>query len=144
MKKGRKPVIVITPEFLEEVEKLAGRGLTQIQIAAYYGVSNTSWHKAKRQNNELECAVKRGKSKTINEVAGILMDHIRAGSLPAAMFYLKTQAGWNEKSTVEVKSKLKSKKLKYKIDSMDAIEASKIYQSIMTGSYNDERNRTSK
>jgi len=142
-KKGRTPSFKVTPEVLKEVEVMAGNGLTQIQIAAYYGVTYATLNNAKIRDKSLDFAIKKGKSKSILFVTGKLMEKIKQGNLSAIIFYLKTQAGWNEKSTLELKDKIKSKKSDYKLDTMDAIEASKIYQSIMTGSYKDERNSSS-
>lgn len=139
-KKGRRPSLIITKEILEKIEKMSGLGLTQIQIASYYGISHMTWHKMKNKDERIDRAVKKGKSEIIEVVAGKLMQQINSGNLTAIIFYLKTQAGWREKNSLEVESKVKSKNQSYKIDTMDQIEASKIYQSIMTGSYKDERN----
>lgn len=132
-KKGRKILFKVTPEVLKEVEVMSGNGLTQIQIAAYYGLTYQTLHNAKIRNKKLDTAIKKGKSKTILFVTSKLMEKIKKGKMSAIIFYLKTQAGWNEKSTLELKDKIKSKKSNYKLESMDAIEASRIYQSIMTG-----------
>lgn len=142
-KKGRKRAIEVTEELLIEVERMAGQGLTQVQIAAFYGVTARCWDKTKNRDKRIREAMRKGKAKTIVEVSGILMEHIRSGSVPAAMFYLKTQARWSEKNSLTVKSNVKSTQPIYKIETNDPIEASKIYQSIMTGSYKDERNGTS-
>lgn len=143
-KKGRPPSLVITPETLKEIERMSGLGLTQNQLASYYGISRVTWHKMKNKDERLNFVVKKGKSKAIEIVAGKLMEKINAGNLSAMIFYLKTQAGWTEKNALVVDNKSKYKKIEYKINTDDPIEASKIYQSIMTGSYKDERNRTSK
>ena len=145
-KKGRKPSIEITPQILSEIEKLGGVGLSQKQIASYYGIHEVTFIKMKNRDERINIAYKKGKSKAITIVAGRLMEQIHQGNITAIIFYLKTQARWREKSslTVDNNIKLKSKQTEYKIDTMDAIEASKIYQSIMTGCYKDERDSSSK
>jgi hypothetical protein len=137
-KRGRKPSFVVDEKVLQEVKKMSGIGLTQKQIANYYGISAVYWHRVKKRNKKLDIACKIGKSSAIAAVSGKLMKKINEGNLSATIFYLKTQAGWSEKNTLDIKNKVKSKNVEYKIDTMDAIEASKIYQSIMTGSYKDE------
>lgn len=62
------------------------------------------------------------------------MQLIRSGNLDAIKFYLKNKAGWSEKNSLSVDSSVKSKKTLLKIETDDQIEASKIYQQIMTGS----------
>ncbi len=144
MRLGRKPSLEITDEILDEIEKMAGNGLTQKQIAAFYHITPVTFIKMKKKDPRIMRVYKAGKSKAINEVSGILMEQIRSGNVPSIFFYLKTQAGWREKSTLKINSNIKSDNPVLKIETTDPIEASKIYQSIMTGSYNNERNSSSK
>lgn len=132
--RGRKPSLEITNELLIEIEELAGKGLTQKQISAYYGITPVTWHKMKKKHSEIRISYKKGKSKTIAFVTGKLMDKIRKGNSACIMFYLKTQAGWREKSSSGDDNNVKSKKTLLKIETDDPIEAAKIYQQIMTGS----------
>ena len=134
MKRGRKPCLEINDELLKEIEMLAGNGLTQQQISGYYGITTVTWYKLKRKHFTLDQSFKKGKSTTIAAVSGKLMQQIRLGNLTAIMFYLKTQAGWSEKNSLLLDSKVKSKKTLLKIETDDPIEAAKIYQQIMTGS----------
>ena len=129
-----KPGLDITEEIIKEVEIMAGNGLTQQQIYRYYGIGHNYWNKLKKENKELRRAFHKGKSKTILAVSGRLMDKIRCNDLGAIIFYLKTQAGWREKTTINVKGNVKSNDQVLKIETTDPIEASKIYQRIMTGS----------
>lgn len=126
--------LIITPEIIAEIEEMSGNGLTEQQIHRYYGLGHTYWNKLKKLNKDVRRAVWKGKSSTIKFVAGCVMDRIRAGDLVAMMFYLKTQAHWREKTTINVKGDVKSKNPVLKIETTDPIEASKIYQRIMTGS----------
>lgn len=143
-KRGRKQELEITQEVFEQVEKMAGLGSTHEEIADYYGVSKVTWHKYKKKFPDLLMRYKKGKSKIKVFVKSKLLESIKSGNLTAIIFYLKTQCGWSEKNSLEIENKIKSKNKIFTIDTMDAIEASKIYQSIMTGSYNNERNSSSK
>jgi hypothetical protein len=129
-----KPGLEITEQVIEEIKEMAGNGLTEQQIYRYYGIGHAYWNRLKKQNKELRRAFYQGKSQTIKYVSGCLMDRIRAGDTVCMMFYLKTQAGWREKTTVNIKGDVKSKNQVLKIEATDPIEASKIYQRIMTGS----------
>ena len=40
----------------------------------------------------------------IYTVASALVDQALKGNVPAAMFYLRTQAGWNEKKAYDIQS----------------------------------------
>src|SRR5690606_33501210 len=125
-KRGRRPSLVVTDEILDEIEEMAGKGLTQKQIASFYGISHMTWHKMKNADERIQESCKVGKSKTIDFVAGKLMQQIKIGNLPAIIFYLKTQAGWSEKTFFNVETKVKSKKVDYTITTKDPIEASKV------------------
>jgi hypothetical protein len=139
-----KPGLQITEEIIKQVGVMAGNGLTEKQIYRYYGISHGYWDKLKKENKELKRSFLKGKSKTIFAVTGRLMDKIRCNDLSAIIFYLKTQAGWREKTTINVKADVKSKNQDLKIETSDPIEASKIYQMFMTGSQNNGGNCSSK
>jgi hypothetical protein len=129
-----KPGLDVTEEVLSQIETMAGNGLTEQQIYRFFGIGHSYWGRLKKKNKDLLRAFHKGKSRTILAVTGRLMDKIRCNDLSAIIFYLKTQAGWREKTTINVKSDVKSKNPVLKIDTTDPIEASKIYQRIMTGS----------
>lgn len=145
-KMGAKPKLVMDDLKYQHIQNMAGLGLTIEQIAHYYGISSVTFHKMKRKDKEIENRIKKGKSAAIVTVSGRLMQLINEGNLTAIIFYLKTQAGWKEnKNPVEIDpDDIKSTHQSYKIDTTDPVEASKIYQSIMTGSYNNVRNSSSK
>ena len=143
-KRGRRPALIINNEVLDKIEEFSGLGMTQKQIAAYFGITYVTLNNLKKKNYKLDQAFKKGKSAAIAIVCGQLRQQINLGNITAIIFYLKTQAGWSEKNTLELQSDVKSKNVIYRIDTTDSIEASKIYQSIMTGSYKDEHDRSSK
>lgn len=85
----------LTEDQRAQVEALAAY-LTQEQIADYFGMArNTFAAICEREPDVLE-RYKRGKAKAIGAVAQGLIQQARAGDKVAAMFYLKTQAGWRE------------------------------------------------
>ena len=87
---------------LKQVESLAANGLTQEQIAAALGISESTLHKRKQENTEFTAAIKRGKAKGIAVVTNKLMESIKAGNITAMIFFLKTQAGWKETNVQEL------------------------------------------
>lgn len=120
-----------TPQEIEEVELLAGNGLTKYLICGYFGVCKETFTKAERRNPELRKAFKRGQAKTIDKVAGILMKSIEAGCLDSTKFYLRTRAGWSEKYDPERDESAREQVVS--INVTDPNEAAKIYQQIMKG-----------
>ena len=86
---------------LNKVESLAANGLTQEQIAAALGISESTLHKRKQENTEFTAAIKRGKAKGIALVTNKLMESIKGGNMTGMIFFLKTQAGWKETNVQE-------------------------------------------
>lgn len=151
-KETGRPLFIFTEEKIKEVEVLSGRGLTQKQISDYLGISKSCFAYKMNQNEELRKAYLKGRAKTISYVSGKLIEQINAGNTLAAIFYLKTQAGWKPPQDEESNNKKdyysneevdQSSDNDIKIDTNDPNEAAKIYQKIMTGDKN-ERNGTSK
>ena len=90
MKRGPKPRL-ITDEFLEKVEHLAARGLSQKQVCDALGFSETWWHAKKQENMELDQCYKRGASRGLAEVSNAIYEQALNGSTGAACFYLKNR-----------------------------------------------------
>jgi len=86
---------------LKQVESLAANGLTQEQIAAALGISESTLHKRKQENTDFTAAIKRGKAKGIALVTNKLMESIKDGNMTGMIFFLKTQAGWKETTVQE-------------------------------------------
>ena len=86
---------------LKQVESLAANGLTQEQIAAALGISETTLHQRKRDSADFAAAIKRGKAKGIALVTNKLMESIKGGNMTGMIFFLKTQAGWKETNVQE-------------------------------------------
>jgi len=96
---GRK-LKTLTDEQRAQVEALAAY-LTQEQIADYFSIGKTTWFAMLEREPEISERYKRGKAKAIGAVAQSLIQQARNGDKVAAMFYLKTQAGWRETDRLE-------------------------------------------
>lgn len=94
-----RPKFVIDEKVIAEVEKLAGQGLTEKEIALCIGCSQETLIKKKRQYSEFSEAIKRGKAKSHAKIANALFENALAGNTAALIFYLKTRhkEQWNEK-----------------------------------------------
>lgn len=105
MKNGRQgegggtPLIVITDEELQQIEKLASV-LSKQQIADYLGIGRTTFYDIEQRQPEVSEHYNRGKSKAIDSVAQGLLQKAQGGDTQSAIFYLKTQAGWKEKQDI--------------------------------------------
>ena len=81
---------------LAEVERLASLGLTQEQIAAGIGISETTLRNRKKENADFADAIKRGQAKGIGSVANVLYEKAMSGDVASLIFYLKARGGWKE------------------------------------------------
>jgi len=93
--KGGRPAKVLTDEQVIQVESL-GAVLSIEQIADYFGIGKTTFYEIMQRQPEVSERYKKGKAKAIGSVAQGLLQQARDGNTTAAMFYLKTQAGWKE------------------------------------------------
>lgn len=93
--KGGRPPIVLTDEQVAQTEAL-GAVLSVEQIADYFGIGKTTFYAIMERQPEVRERYKKGKAKAIGAVAQGLLQQARDGNTTAAMFYLKTQAGWRE------------------------------------------------
>lgn len=96
---GRKP-ITMTDEQVSQIEAL-GSVLSIEQIADYFGICKVTFYKIMERQPEVGVRYKKGKAKAIGLVAQGLLQQARDGNTTAAMFYLKTQAGWRETQQVD-------------------------------------------
>jgi hypothetical protein len=94
---GRKPIVID----LDEVERLAGLGLSEAQICDCIGISNDTLTLRKKQYPQFTEALKRGKSRTLSQVSNWLYELCAEKNLGALIWYEKTRAGFTEKLTLE-------------------------------------------
>jgi hypothetical protein len=97
---GAKPT-VFNEKQVAQVETLAAV-LSKGQLADYLGITEKTFRAVEQRQPEVATAYKKGKAKAIGTVAKGLLAQAREGNTTAAMFYLKTQAGWREQKQVEI------------------------------------------
>lgn len=81
---------------MQQLEALAAV-LTQAQIADYFGIGRTTFYEMVKRDQKISEHYKKGRAKAIVNISGNLIQQAKSGNTSAAMFYLKTQAGWRER-----------------------------------------------
>lgn len=97
---GGRPKKQLTEAQIEQVEALAAV-LSKAQIADYFGMSQTTFIEIEKRQPEVSERYKKGRAKAIDSVAQGLLQQAREGNMAAAIFFLKTQAGWRETQVVD-------------------------------------------
>ena len=95
-----KPRTELTDKQAAQVEALAAY-LSKQQIADYLGVSRPTFDAIIERDEVVSLHYKKGKAKAIANVAQGLVKQAIEGNMTAAIFYLKTQAGWKETQVVD-------------------------------------------
>ena len=104
--RGRPPELIITDEMREQVQTLAGYGLSQDQIAQLFKNPKTGRPIGRTSlQRHFGEELKDGSLQMTATMVGHLEDHAKEGSVAAAIFYLKCRAGWKERQVVEIESK---------------------------------------
>ena len=98
--RGGRPIIKLTDKQRVEVKALA-QYLSQEQIADYLGIARNTFAAILARDGEVFEHYKRGKATAIANVAKGLVQQAIEGNMTAAIFYLKTQAGWRETQVVD-------------------------------------------
>lgn len=86
-----------------EVERLAGLGLTEEQIAINLGVAYNTLLERKRQYPEFLQAIQHGRAKAITRVTNVAMDLAVQGDAHMVRYWLNNMARgqWRDKHEVE-------------------------------------------
>jgi hypothetical protein len=92
---GGRPMIVFDEAQIAQVEALAAV-MSKRQLCDYMSVGETTFREIEGRQPEVSDAYKKGKAKAIGSVGQSLIQQARNGNITAAIFYLKTQAGWRE------------------------------------------------
>lgn len=92
---GGRPAVVFSEAQVAQVEALAAV-LSKKQLADYFGIGETTLREIEHRQPEVSEAYQKGRGKAIAGVASNLINQARNGNVSAAIFYLKTQAGWKE------------------------------------------------
>jgi hypothetical protein len=98
---GGRPVISLSEDQINEISALASV-LTKGQLADYYGMSENTFRAVEERQPEVFEAYKKGRARAISTVAGNLIKQAANGNTSAAIFYLKTQAGWKEQEPTAI------------------------------------------
>lgn len=98
---GGRPAVEFNQDQINLVEKLASV-LSKAQLSDYFGISENTFRAVEERQPEVSEAYKRGKGRAIASVAGNLVNQAQNGNVTAAIFYLKTQAGWKEQDTTTI------------------------------------------
>lgn len=98
--KGGRPSITLSKKQKDVLPTLASK-LTAEQIADSFNISRRSFFNLLERDEEVFALYKKGKADGIDRVANSLIDMAESGNASAAIFYLKTQAGWKETTAVE-------------------------------------------
>lgn len=93
-----KPPKVLDDKQMIELEALASF-LTIPQMADYFMIAPRTFQRILERQPEAMARYKKGKANAIFSVANSLMNQIRNGEVASTIFYLKTQAGWSDKSS---------------------------------------------
>ena len=98
---GVRPATEFDQDQINLVEKLAAV-LTKAQLSDYFGISETTFRAVEERQPEVSDAYKKGRGRAIASVASNLVNQAQNGNTTAAIFYLKTQAGWKEQDTTNI------------------------------------------
>lgn len=79
-----------------EVRALASMGIPHDQISAYIGIDKKTLYKYYRE------ILDRAKIQANMKMAQCLFQQAQNGSTPAAIFWLKVQAGWQDKQAMDL------------------------------------------
>lgn len=90
-----RPQVELTSAQAAQVEALAAY-LSKGQIADYFGIARSTFDAILERDEQVFIHYKKGKAKAIANVAQGLIKQAIDGNMTAAIFYLKTQAGWRE------------------------------------------------
>ena len=101
MDKGGRPTKHLSENDVIQIEALAAM-CTKGQIADYFGMTEKTFRAIEQRQPEVFTAYRRGKARAIAEVGSALYQKALDGDIRAMQFYLKTQAGWSEKNSIEL------------------------------------------
>jgi hypothetical protein len=95
----------LSSQQLEKLEEMAAYGLTQAHMAVELGVSERTLRNRIAEGGPASVAYEKGRARATLKVAKKLYEMAIAGDKTCLIFWLKTQAGFSEKSHVELTGK---------------------------------------
>lgn len=96
----------ISDDQLLEIERMAGYGLSEAQIAHCLGMAPNTFARNKRMHERVLEAIQKGKANAEKAVGGRLFDKALQGDLGAIVWWEKTRADRRETIKQEVKSEV--------------------------------------
>jgi hypothetical protein len=106
-----RPRFEVTPEVLQEVEEMAGRGLTVNQISSCLGISPSTFYLRQAEFSEFSETIKKGQAIGLSKVTNKLFENAAVkGDNVAIIYYLnnRDKENWSNKNefsaTVEHKN----------------------------------------
>lgn len=90
------------PEFIAQIEKLAGYGLTQRQIALFLNIDEATLHRNKKRFHAFMQALERGKATAAAHVGQALFVQAKAGNIRAIQWWEGTRLGYSTKQEVGI------------------------------------------
>ena len=99
---GRKKIPLNDPDTINKIIALGSQGLTSGQIARCLGVSWSTIDRRRKENADIEEAIKKGAALGVEKISNALMTSARDGNVTAQIFYLKNRAPdqWNDTQQV--------------------------------------------
>lgn len=101
-KPGRKK-INFTDEDLANIERWSGDGLSEAQIATLLGCSLSTIARKKREKGRFDTALKKGKTRAVQQVANQVFQNAMSGKETSAIFFLKNRDpdNWADRQEVQ-------------------------------------------
>lgn len=81
---------------LEDLKAMAAHGMTQKEIADYYGITRQGLIKILKNNPKIQQAFNTGLNQVIVKAVRVLMKKIEAEDTFATVYFLNNRAGWCE------------------------------------------------
>ena len=101
-KPGRKK-INFTDEDIANIERWSGDGLSEAQIATLLGCSLSTIARKKREKGRFDTALKKGKTRAVQQVANQVFQNAMSGKETSAIFFLKNRdpQNWSDRQDVQ-------------------------------------------
>lgn len=94
--------IVVSSDDIQKIQELSSKGLRKEVIANALGLSLSTFERREKENELISIALRRGKSKAIEQVSETAFQMAVSGKHPnMTIFWLKSNAAWNEETKTE-------------------------------------------
>jgi hypothetical protein len=91
---------------IKEVERLAGLGLNNEEIALALGISDTTLYRRKADTESFERAIARGKARTKRNIGNKVYEKAMDGDSSMLKWFEQSRFGYSEKQSVDHSGKL--------------------------------------